>query len=134
MDPPSITVHPADQLNALPNDNVVFTVTATGNMISYQWQKNDAVIMDGADYSGTQTNSLTVLSVTNPDDEGSFNVRVSSDALPDTLYSDTAELVISKSTLHPISSHLVNCILKLYDTDDLRLMFPNIGKADNSRP
>ena len=110
MDPPSITVHPADELNALPNDNVVFTVAATGNMISYQWQKDGAVIMDGADYSGTQTNSLTVLSVTNPDDEGSFNVHVSNDALPDTLFSNTAELVISKSTLHPISSHLVNCI------------------------
>lgn len=95
MDPPEITSQPMDVPNALPDANVTFSVTATGNMISYQWQKDGSVINDGADYSGTQTDTLTVLSVVNPDDEGDFNVQVTNGA--GTVFSNTAMLTISKS-------------------------------------
>ena len=97
VDPPTIDVQPSDLLSALPNTDVQFSVMTTGNSPTFQWQKDGTAIMDGADYSGTTTNTLTIMSLTNPDDEGSYNVQVTNAA--GTIFSDTADLVISKLIL-----------------------------------
>ena len=76
-----IDVQPMVQVDVPEGDNVDFSVTATGVSLTYQWQKGEVDINDAAGtYSGTKTDTLTVESVTNPDDEGSFRVVVSNNA------------------------------------------------------
>ena len=41
----------------------MFSVSASGDSLAYQWQKDGTDIIDNADYSGTSTDTLTVLSV-----------------------------------------------------------------------
>ncbi len=43
-------------------DNAVFSVSATGENIIYQWQEDDLNIIDGGIYSGAQTSTLTLTS------------------------------------------------------------------------
>ena len=72
-----ITRQPVDQLNVMSGSDVMFSVTATGDGIIFQWQKDGTNIDDLAGtYSGTNTNTLTVLSVTDPEDEGVYSVLV----------------------------------------------------------
>ena len=74
---PSITVIPESQLAVQPGDNVTFTVTVEGDALTYQWQKDGDNIDDMAGvYSGTDTATLTVFSVSEPEDEGEYTVIV----------------------------------------------------------
>lgn len=56
----AITTEPAST-SVLVGNNATFTTTATGSNITYQWYKGAGIIVDGADYSGTDTPVLTVL-------------------------------------------------------------------------
>ena len=58
-----INIQPTDQLNIPIGQDAMFSVSATGDSLTYQWQKDGNDIMDNADYSGTTTATLTVLSV-----------------------------------------------------------------------
>ena len=80
MDPPTITNQPVEQLNMVPGANIMFIVTATGESLSYQWQKDGDMLNDGAEYTGTKMSTLTVVDVKDPDDEGTYNVIVLNDA------------------------------------------------------
>ena len=80
MDPPTIINQPVQQLNMVPGADIMFFVTATGESLSYQWQKDGDMLNDGAGYTGTTTSTLTVVDVNDPDDEGAYNVIVSNDA------------------------------------------------------
>ena len=90
MDPPVITTHPVDLLNQIPGTSVQFSVVATGESLTYQWQMDGVALTDGAKYTGATTNMLTVANIQFPADEGSFNVIVSNGAGSDT--SDSAML------------------------------------------
>ena len=60
-----------------PGDDVTFTVTAVGDALLYQWQKDGDNIDDTAGvYSGTDAATLTVLSASEPEDEGEYTVAV----------------------------------------------------------
>ena len=66
-----------DQLLVTFGTDVMFSVVATGDALIYQWQKDGVDINDAVDtYMGTDTTMLTVLSVTDPDDEGGYQVVV----------------------------------------------------------
>ena len=52
---------------------------ASGALLEYQWMKDNIAISDTEDlYSGTDSDTLTVLSV-DPSDEGDYTVTVSND-------------------------------------------------------
>jgi uncharacterized delta-60 repeat protein len=58
---PQISVHPSDvTVNA--GSNAVFTVTATGTSLSYQWQANGVNLENGTHVSGAQGPTLVLLS------------------------------------------------------------------------
>ena len=61
--PTVIDTQPTDQLDITNGQDVMFSVSATGDSLTYQWQKNETDIMDNADYSGTTTANLTVTTV-----------------------------------------------------------------------
>ena len=91
-DPPVITSQPQSLLNQIPGNSVQFSVVATGESLTYQWQMDGVALTDGAKYTGATTNMLTVANIQFPADEGSFNVIVSNGAGSDT--SDSAMLDI----------------------------------------
>ncbi len=73
-----ITIQPLSLPSAPESEDATFTVEASGLMLSYQWQKDGVPIVDTENtYSGTQSETLRVLSVTEPDDNGMFTVVVS---------------------------------------------------------
>ncbi|MFQ5806295.1 MAG: immunoglobulin domain-containing protein [Phycisphaerae bacterium] len=67
-DPPVITQHPASQ-TACEGANVVFTVVATGEDLSYQWRKDDEPL-DGA------TSDMLLLETVTVSDSGDYDVVV----------------------------------------------------------
>ena len=74
---PSITTQPVDQLLVTFGTDVMFSVVATGDDLIYRWQKDDVDISNTAGaYMGTDTAMLTVLSVADPEDEGTYRVVV----------------------------------------------------------
>ena len=77
VDAPVITDQPDDQIDIIQGMNAIFSVEASGLMLTYQWQKGGVGISDTDDtYSGTTSKTLTVISVTEPDDNGDFRVVV----------------------------------------------------------
>ena len=93
-----ITSEPVDQLNVMSGSDVMFSITATGDAIVFQWQKDGVNINELVDtYSGTNTNTLTVSSVTDPDDEGVYSIVIANIAGFD--FSNDAQLRISKLDL-----------------------------------
>ncbi|MEN6308399.1 MAG: LamG-like jellyroll fold domain-containing protein [Anaerohalosphaeraceae bacterium] len=73
-------VNPAKTVVDAGTANVTLSVTAV-NTTSYQWYKvgtPDAALSDGADFSGTATNTLTIYDV-QPADEGQYYCQVDND-------------------------------------------------------
>ena len=76
--------------------DVQFEVMVSGESPTFQWQKDGTDITDEANtYSGTDTASLTVLSVADVVDEGQYRVVVSNTASSG-VTSDPASLVVSE--------------------------------------
>lgn len=71
----TITAHPVNASAVVP-DTATFTVTATGNSLSYQWKK-DGVAIPGA-ISSTYTTPATSLDPTHPSGTYTFTVAVTS--------------------------------------------------------
>ncbi len=82
-----ITAQPQSQTVCESND-VTFTVSATGDNLTYQWQK------DGSDISGATTNSLTIPNVS-ISDEGDYTCIVSGDC--GSVTSDQAVLTVEQA-------------------------------------
>ena len=55
----------------IPGTNITFTIETTGSDLTYQWQKNGRNLIDGTNYSGTTTASLTVIDAMETD-EGNY--------------------------------------------------------------
>ena len=92
VDPPQVTVHPADQTNVAPGSDVTFSVTATGTApLSYQWQKDGVNLNDGGSISGASTSTLTITGVTESN-EGGYRCVVTNSA--GTATSNTATLTV----------------------------------------
>lgn len=73
----AITTEPVST-SVLVGNNAIFTTTATGSNLIYQWYKGTGVIADGADYSGTNTPVLTVL-LADLADAGTYKCVVTGD-------------------------------------------------------
>ncbi len=72
MTTPVITTDPVSRTDVLPAEQVMFTVAATGEALTYQWEKDDVNIDDSDFYSGTDTAILTVVAAREPEDEGEY--------------------------------------------------------------
>src|SRR4030042_1788448 len=68
---PAITGQPSNQITC-PGSSVSFSVTATGDGLTYQWKKG------GSDISGATSSTYTISSPAETD-EGSYTVEVSGD-------------------------------------------------------
>jgi Concanavalin A-like lectin/glucanases superfamily/Immunoglobulin domain/Regulator of chromosome condensation (RCC1) repeat len=74
--PPSIiTTQPISQA-VFQGNSAIFTVSATGTGLQYQWRKNGAIINDGGNITGTKTSTLNLSNV-QAADAGIYTVDVS---------------------------------------------------------
>lgn len=81
--------------------NAVFSVAVAGELLQYKWQKDGGDINDvPGTYSGTTTDTLTVESVTDHDDDGSYRVVVSNTANPGGVISESATLTVCECNLY----------------------------------
>ncbi len=61
--PPTIESQPSDQ-TACTTESVQFSISATGDDLTFQWFVNGSFIADGGQFSGAQTNTLTIDEIT----------------------------------------------------------------------
>ncbi|MCK4662341.1 MAG: immunoglobulin domain-containing protein [Bacteroidales bacterium] len=102
----SISVHPVSQ-GVTEGGNVVFSVSATGSNLTYQWQKDGVDLVDGANISGSTTLTLNLLNLLTSD-EGSYRCVVSGDC--GTQNSDPASLsVYIPTSITTQPNDLVKC-------------------------
>lgn len=121
---PIVTTQPLHQMNVPEGLDVTFSVSVTGFMLVYQWQKDGINISDTAEtYSGTNMTTLMVLSVTEPDDTGNYVVIVYNNA--GSAESDPAVLTVCKlksillmCKLKPIFSSVAPPIIDVQPMDD----------------
>jgi outer membrane protein assembly factor BamB len=92
---PSIMTHPASKV-VTAGGTATFSVTATGDSLSYQWQKNTAAI------SGATSASYTTPPVTMADNGSTFQVVVSNSA--GSVTSNAATLTVNAATPPPATS------------------------------
>ncbi|MGZ5527909.1 MAG: beta strand repeat-containing protein [Limisphaerales bacterium] len=74
VDVPAITGQPAN-VTKDSGDNAVFTVTASGVSLAYQWYKDNAPVGNAGEFSGALSSSLTIASAT-VNDAGSYYVVI----------------------------------------------------------
>ena len=92
--PPAITVQPvAPAAPVCPGFSVTFNVTATGSGLTYQWQQNGTNLVDNAQVSGANTNTLTISNV-NASNAGAYRVIVSG-SCPPSVTSNAVTLVVA---------------------------------------
>ncbi len=89
---PAVTTQPLNA-SVLPGANAEFTVVAVGSgTLSYQWYKGTDMLVDGADYSGVNVPTLTVLDA-QVGDQGEYMCKVAGDG--GTADSDMATLTVT---------------------------------------
>ena len=93
---PTIVSQPSDR-TCDPGSTATFSVAATGNFVSYQWQHNGVPFGDGANVAGSATSSLT-LSPVGGTDAGTYAVLVSNAS--GSVLSSNAVLIVTNLVPH----------------------------------
>ena len=88
MDPPEITDQPDPQLLIVPGQSATFTVTATGDNLMYQWQK------DGVDIATGDNSATYTIAAVAESDEGAYRCVASNAA--NSVTSTAASLTVCK--------------------------------------
>ena len=104
---PKVTEHPKSQ--SVPTGReTVFKVEATGDDLTFQWQKGGSNLKNGRNYSGTDTNTLKIRQV-KKSDEGHYRCHVMNEILNDGILSEEAQLSVCKFTF----TYCVDAVMKL---------------------
>ena len=94
VDPPKIVQHPSCQ--TVPTEaQTTFTIQATGDDLTFQWQKNDSDVHNDSNYSGTDTNTLTIRQM-KKSHAGCYRCLVKNEVKKDGILSGDAELCVCK--------------------------------------
>jgi gliding motility-associated-like protein/uncharacterized repeat protein (TIGR01451 family) len=110
--PPVITIEPADQIGCV-GSPVSFSVTATGDGLTYQWRRESTNLIDGSSISGATTSILTIDPVSISDAATDYNVVVSG-TIPPPATSINVSLTVDAVT--NITSEPVNQIACVGDS------------------
>ena len=94
VDPPKVIHHPNSQTVST-GVETTFTVEATGDDLIFQWQKNGSDVHNDSNYSGTDTNTLSITHV-NKSDGGRYRCLVKNEVKRDGEVSEEAKLHVCK--------------------------------------
>ena len=111
VDPPKIIEHPNSQ-SVPTGSQATFTIEVTGDDLTFQWQKNDNDVHNGSNYSGADTNTLSIQHV-KKSHAGCYRCLVKNDVKKDGEISDEAQLTIRESSLQCLSCTVVYLIVFL---------------------
>jgi len=89
---PFFITQPKDTITCI-GCSVAFSVTATGDGLSYQWRRGTTNLVDGGHISGANTNTLVLNPVSLADNDFNYNVIVSGNCGID-IRSDNASLLV----------------------------------------
>ena len=73
-------------------------IEATGDSLTFQWQKNGSDVHNGSNYSGTDTKTLSIQEV-KKSDEGCYRCLVINEIKKDGILSEEAQLSVCKFKL-----------------------------------
>ncbi len=90
--PPTITIDPDDLIVGSGND-AVFMVVTTGELLSFEWFKDNSLLSNTGNIGGATTNTLT-LSPVDVSDAGMYRVEVTNTA--DAVNSTAATLTVGE--------------------------------------
>jgi hypothetical protein len=108
--PPAITTQPAPATQTIcPGFNVVYTVTATGTGLTYQWRRNGVNLTDNAQISGSTTNTLTITAV-NAANAGTYTVVVSGVCTPSVTSANAVLNIGSTPVISSQPASVVRCV------------------------
>ena len=127
VNPPPVIVTPPASQTVVNGTNVTLSVTATGNALTYQWQKN-TVAISGA------TSATLALNNIQPADAGSYTVTVSNDG--GNLTSAAATVAVLSPVLTTSSFSPLAAATAINPDTPLRLTFasaPSFGTAGTIR-
>ncbi|TAH27128.1 MAG: hypothetical protein EAZ07_02530 [Cytophagales bacterium] len=71
-------INQPNNLTICEGNNASFSINAGGVNITYQWKENGNILADGLNYSGTNTNQLTINNVSNPFNNRRYEVAITS--------------------------------------------------------
>jgi predicted secreted protein len=129
---PSITGQPANLTTQSPNA-AIFSVTANGVNLTYQWQKNGVNLADGGTVSGSTSSNLQIASP-NGNDVGQYRAIVSNSG--GAVASNSASLIVLASIPAPVGTLYISCfatnIIEEFAPDGTDLgEFPASGSLKN---
>ena len=90
VDPPKVIEHPNSQ-SVPTGSQTTFTIEATGDDLIFQWQKNARDVHNDINYSGTDTNTLSIRHV-KKSHAGCYRCLVKNEVKRDGEVSEEAEL------------------------------------------
>ena len=92
--PPKVIQHPNSQ--SVPTGaQTTFTVEATGDDLTFQWQKNGSDVPNGSNYRGTDTKTLSIQYV-KKGDGGHYRCLVRNEVKKDGVHPEKAQLSACK--------------------------------------
>ena len=94
-DPVVVTQHPVSQILSTGAETATFKIEATGDDLTFQWQKNGSDLHSDGNYSGTDTNTLKIRHV-KKSDAGHYRCLVKNRVEKDEKLSKEAELAVCK--------------------------------------
>ena len=95
VEPPKVIQHPKSQ-RVPTGAQTTFTVEATGDDLTFQWQKNGSDVHDNSNYSGTDTKTLRIRHV-KKSDGGDYRCLVKNEVKLDGEVSEEAKLTVCES-------------------------------------
>ena len=93
-----MTQHPESR-SVLTGTQVTFKVEATGDDLTFQWQKDGSDVHNDSNYSGTDTNTLMIPEV-KKSDGGCYSCLVKNEAKIEGELSDEAQLKVCECLLY----------------------------------
>ena len=97
-----------------------FKIEATGDDLTFLWQKNASDVHSSSNHSGTDTNTLSILPV-KKSDEGFYRCLMMNEIKMDGILSEEAQLSVSKFRLY---TSLVDTVMKLQCMEALTWCIP----------
>ena len=112
VDPPKVTHHPKSQ--SVPTGaETTFKIEATGDDLIFQWQNNARDVHNDSNYSGTDTNTLSIRHV-KKSDEGCYRCLVKNEVKRDGEISEEAKLTVCECPSDIVAVVFYYCNLCLY--------------------
>ena len=108
VDPPKVTHHPKSRLVPTGTETT-FEVKATGDDLTFQWLKNGSDVHNDSNYSGTDTNTLSIRHV-KKNDGGHYRCLVRNEVKRDGEVSEEAQLTVCEFCFAMLILHVCTAV------------------------